>query len=73
MTVALTHLFKLLSFFTLIKTNGGVESRCVWKTRDSRQIPGRSPLDRHHLDDRLSIYHVSDDGGGPIHNIHCSV
>ena len=26
----------------------------------------------HHLDDRLSLYHVSDDGVGSIHNIHCS-
>ena len=27
----------------------------------------------HHLDDRLNLYHVSDDGVTSIHNIHCSV
>ena len=27
----------------------------------------------HHLDDRLSLYHVSYDGVSSLHNIHCSV
>jgi len=37
------------------------------------QISGRSLLDRHsdhHLDDCISLYHVSNDSVGSIHNIH---
>jgi len=61
------------SILKTIKIDGSVECRCVWKNGDSQQISGLSLLDRHHMGDRLSLYHVSDDGGGSIHNIHCSV
>jgi len=48
----------LSSLLETVKINGGVECRCVWKTRDSRRISGRSLLNAHAwspLDDRLSL------------------
>ena len=47
--------------------------KTMYNTRDSRRMSGRLLLDHHHLVDRLSLHHISDDGGGSIHNIHCSV
>jgi len=45
--ISIADSMPLSSLLKTIKINGGIECRCVSKTRDSRRISGRSLLNAH--------------------------